>query len=98
MDDEPVELVNLRLVATVPGDQPELREPPARRQAVPGRRRAGFDGEWQEVDVWRRADLGAGSKLEGPAVLELAESTVLLRPGWRGTVDDVGTLVLERQP
>jgi N-methylhydantoinase A len=98
MDDEPVELVNLRLVATVPGDQPELREPPARRQAVPGRRRAGFDGEWQEVDVWRRADLGAGSKLEGPAVVELAESTVLLRPGWRGTVDDVGTLVLERQP
>jgi N-methylhydantoinase A len=98
MDDEPLELVNLRLVATVPGDKPELREPPARRKAVPGRRRAGFDGDWLEVDVWRRAELGAGSELEGPAVVELAESTVLLRPGWRGAVDEAGTLVLERRP
>jgi N-methylhydantoinase A len=97
MDDEPLELVNLRLVATVPGDKPELREPPPRREAVPGRRRAGFDGEWLEVDVWRRTDLGAGSELEGPAVVELAESTVLLRPGWRGAVDEAGTLVLERR-
>jgi N-methylhydantoinase A len=97
MDDEPLELVNLRLVATVPGDKPELREPPPRRKAVPGRRRAGFDGDWVEVDVWRRADLGAGSELEGPAVVELAESTVLLRPGWRGAVDEAGTLVLERR-
>jgi hypothetical protein len=30
--------------------------------------------------------------------VELAESTVLVRPGWQGTVDRVGTLVLERQP
>jgi N-methylhydantoinase A/oxoprolinase/acetone carboxylase beta subunit len=48
--------------------------------------------------VWRRADLGAGSGIRGAAVVELAESTVLVRPGWQGTVDRVGTLVLERQP
>jgi N-methylhydantoinase A len=98
MEDETVELVNLRLVATVPGAKPELREGPPRRAAVPGRRRAGFDGDWLEVDVWRRADLGAGSGIRGAAVVELAESTVLVRPGWQGTVDRVGTLVLERQP
>jgi N-methylhydantoinase A len=98
MEDETVELVNLRLVATVPGAKPELREGPPRRAAVPGRRRAGFDGDWLEVDVWRRADLGAGSGIRGAAVVEFAESTVLVRPGWQGTVDRVGTLVLERQP
>jgi N-methylhydantoinase A len=98
MEDETVELVNLRLVATVPGAKPELREGPPRRAAVPGRRRAGFDGDWLEVDVWRRADLGAGSGIQGAAVVEFAESTVLVRPGWQGTVDQVGTLVLERQP
>jgi N-methylhydantoinase A len=98
MEDETVELVNLRLVATVPGAKPELREDPPRRAAVPGRRRAGFDGDWLEVDVWRRADLGAGSGIRGAAVVEFAESTVLVRPGWQGTVDRVGTLVLERQP
>jgi N-methylhydantoinase A len=97
MEDEPVELVNLRLVATVPGRRPELSEPPPRRRAEPARRRAGFGRDWHEVDVWRRADLGAGSGLEGPAVVEFAESTVLLRPGWRATVDEVGTLVMERR-
>jgi N-methylhydantoinase A len=96
MEDETVELVNLRLVATVPGAKPELREGPPRRAATPGRRRAGFDGDWLDVDVWRRADLGAGSTIQGAAVVELAESTVLVRPGWRGTVDQAGTLLLER--
>jgi len=97
MDDEPVELVNLRLVATVPGDKPRLREglPPP---TVPcGRRRASFDGDWREVDVVDRADLGAGSAVGGPAVVELAESTLLVRPGWRGTVDQAGALILEHQ-
>jgi N-methylhydantoinase A len=96
MDDEPVELVNLRLVATVPGDQPELREAPASGGVPCGRRRASFDGGWQEVDVVSRDDLGAGSGVQGPAVVEFAESTLLVRPGWRGTVDHAGALVLER--
>jgi N-methylhydantoinase A len=96
MDDEPVELVNLRLVATVPGDKPELREASASGEVPCGRRRAGFDGDWREVDVVRRDDLGAGSGVHGPAVVEFAESTLLVRPGWRGTVDQAGALVLER--
>jgi len=29
-------------------------------------------------------------------VVEFAEATCLVRPGWAGTIDDVGTLVLER--
>jgi N-methylhydantoinase A len=98
MEDEPVELVNLRLVATVPGDKPALREGPSRPQAAGGRRRASFDGDWRDVDVVRRADLGVGAEVGGPAVVEFAESTLLVRPGWRGTVDEVGALVLERPP
>jgi N-methylhydantoinase A len=98
MEDEPVELVNLRLVATVPGDKPALREGPSRRQGGGGRRRASFDGDWHDVDVVRRADLGVGAEVGGPAVVEFAESTLLVRPGWRGTVDEVGALVLERPP
>ena len=96
MEDEVVELVNLRLVATVPRDKPDLHEAPPRRDANPTRRSASFDGGWQEIDVYDRDDLGVHGKLQGPAVVEFAESTLLVRPGWRATVDDVGTLVLER--
>ncbi|HWD42678.1 MAG TPA: hydantoinase/oxoprolinase family protein [Actinomycetota bacterium] len=97
MEDEAVELVNLRLVATVPRDKPDLSEAPPRRARRPTRRRARLDDGWQEIDVRERATLGVGSELEGPAVVEFAESTLLVRPGWRATVDEVGTLNLERQ-
>jgi N-methylhydantoinase A len=98
IDDEPVELVNLRLVATVPGEAPRLREGPPPGEAACGRRRASFGGDWRDVDVVDRADLGAGSTVGGPAVVELPESTLLVRPGWRGTVDRAGALVLEPAP
>jgi N-methylhydantoinase A len=95
-DDAGVELVNLRLTATLPGPRPTLREAPAGDRSGPGRREVSVDGDWREVDVLDRADLGAGSKVEGPAVVEFAEATCVVRPGWRGTIDEVGTLVLER--
>jgi N-methylhydantoinase A len=97
MEDEAVELVNLRLVATVPREKPDLRERPAPRDARPTRRAVSLDGGWQEVDVHDRAALGAGGELHGPAVVEFAESTLLVRPGWWARVDEVGTLVLERR-
>src|SRR5512133_2040344 len=67
MEDEVVELVNLRVVATVSRAKPDLHEAPPRRDAAPTRRRASFDSDWREIDVWERSDLGTGSKLRGPA-------------------------------
>jgi N-methylhydantoinase A len=96
MDDEGVELVNLRLIATVPVEKPEPQEPPAEGDADSGRREVNFDGEWREVPVLDRDLMGKGSEVEGPAIVEFAESTCVVRPGWRGAVDNVGTLILER--
>jgi N-methylhydantoinase A len=95
MQDESVELVNLRLVATVPVEKPELAEPSAGGEPEAGRREANFDGEWREVPVFDRERMGEGSEVAGPAIVEFKESTCVVRPGWRGAVDGVGTLVLE---
>jgi len=97
MEDEPVELVNLRLIATVPIEKPELEEPPAEDGGESGRRAANFDGEWREVPILDREKMGEGSVVSGPAIVEFKESTCVVRPGWRGAVDGVGTLVLERE-
>jgi N-methylhydantoinase A len=97
MEDEPIELVNLRLVATVPVEKPELDEPPAEGEAGSDQREANFDGEWREVPVFDRERMGEGSEVTGPAIVEFKESTCVVRPGWRGAVDGVGTLVLERE-
>jgi N-methylhydantoinase A len=97
MDDERVELVNLRLISTVPVEKPELREPEPEEDAEAGHREANFDGEWLEVAVLDREKMGEGSEVAGPAIVEFKESTCVVRPGWSGTVDGVGTLVLERE-
>ncbi|MBA2535029.1 MAG: hydantoinase/oxoprolinase family protein, partial [Rubrobacter sp.] len=97
MDDEAVELVNLRLISTVPVDKPELAESQPEGEPESGRREANFGGEWVEVPVLDRGRMGLGSEVEGPAIVEFKESTCVVRPGWRGAVDDVGTLVLERR-
>lgn len=97
MEDETVELVNLRLIATVPVDKPELKEPSPEGKAEPARREADFGGEWLEVPVLRREEMGKGSEVSGPAIVEFRESTCVVRPGWGGAIDGAGTLVLERE-
>jgi N-methylhydantoinase A len=97
MEDEAVELVNLRLISTLPVEKPGLDEPEPEGDAAAGEREANFDGEWLTVPVLDRERMGEGSQVEGPAVVEFRESTCVVRPGWSGRVDGVGTLVLEKQ-
>jgi N-methylhydantoinase A/oxoprolinase/acetone carboxylase beta subunit len=54
------------------------------------------DEEWVEVPAYARDDLGAGSRLEGPCLVDFAEATLVVADGWSGRVDDAGTVVLER--
>jgi N-methylhydantoinase A len=96
MDGEEVELVNARLVATQPVERPELSEPDPDGDERAGTREANFDGDWAEVPVFRRAGMGEGTRVEGPAIVEFPEATCVVRPGWAGAVDAAGTLVLER--
>ena len=96
MDDEPVELVSLRLVATVAVERPQLHEDEPAAEPRPRARTARFDGDPQEMPVLARAELGRGSRVDGPAIVEFAEATCAVRPGWAGAIDAAGTLVLER--
>jgi N-methylhydantoinase A len=94
MEGEPVEVVNLRVTALVREEVSEPVEPDAPEDVEPERRSVLFD-EWTEVDVWSRASLGRGSKIEGPCIVDLEDATCVVRPGWAGVIDGFGTLVLE---
>lgn len=103
IDDEPVEVVNLRVVATQPGTAPDLAEAPGsaatrdgRADGFVGRREVLLEGGVVRAAVHNRTRMTTGGLVQGPAVVELPEATCLVRPGWRGAVDSVGTLVLER--
>jgi N-methylhydantoinase A len=99
-EDEPVELVNLRLRAVGLIRKPELRE----IQQISGKpfpigvRSVYFEGPdtWVETPIYERVDLGAGSAFQGPAIVDQYDSTTVVYPGWRGEVDRFGVLNLRR--
>jgi len=55
-----------------------------------------IDGAWTDTAIYRRADLGAGCTLSGPAIILEETGTTLVAPGWAARVDDRANLILTR--
>jgi len=95
------EVVNWRVV--VQGPRPSLRMAPAHmagrsaREALKGSRQAYFPqpGGFLETPVFDRYRLSAGSVIEGPAIIEERESTVVVSPGAKVAIDDLFNLVVD---
>jgi len=90
---EPKELVNLRVTATRERD-PVSTTYGGTEEAKKGTREAFFEGEFTETAVYDREQVASGGEIAGPAILDQAESTTVIPPGWEGTVSADGTLVL----
>ena len=95
--DEPAELVSLRTTVSGLLPKPPMVQSLDRGSADPApleTRRIYFSetGDFVATPVYRRADLGAGAAIEGPAVIEEEASTTLLLPGDRLGVDEHGNL------
>ncbi|SNR54977.1 hydantoinase/oxoprolinase family protein [Halorubrum vacuolatum] len=94
--DETVEIVNLRVMATVEGADPVIRHD-GKGDARLGSREAYFpDVGSRETTVYDRDRLESGTAITGPAVLEQAESTTVVPPGWAGEVLTDGAVALRR--
>ena len=86
-------LVNARaaVIGVLPG-VPQEPVRPARADAAPrGERRIWLRG-WTSVQVFEFDALAPGQAIAGPAIVESAMTTVLLRPGNRATVTPHGWL------
>ncbi len=89
--DQELELVTIRVSATLPGADVAMGAGAAGADWTEGARRATLDGAELELRVLRGSP-PPGAGFEGPAVVELAESTLLAPAGWRGEVDEHGTI------
>jgi len=100
---EAIEFVNLRCVASC--------QPPAPLPGVVwagtglpprGMRPVSFDSRqgYRDVAVYQRGDLGAGSRIEGPAIIEQGDTTTVIHPGQSCIGAASGSLVIcwERRP
>jgi N-methylhydantoinase A len=106
--DQSIEIVNLRLVVTVPRMDDAIRgwlsTPWApERAAAPTRRAVVFDDPARPVEasIYWRPGVMAGTEIDGPAVIEEANSTTFVPPGDRAAIDQWGNIVItlgERGP
>jgi N-methylhydantoinase A len=85
--DAEVELVTVRVTAAEPG--PEVSPDVESAGATRSRRDTAFG-----PTTVLRGEPAPGDDVEGPAIVELAESTLVVPPGWQGRVEAGGTVRL----
>ena len=100
LDDVPVELQLIRLVAYGLIERPSLRQSDTTGTAAAaetGTRDVFFEEEdgFVATKVYDRNGLLPGARLEGPAIVEQMDSTVLIRPGMSADVDRYFNLILD---
>ena len=92
--EQELELVTIRVTATTAGVDVELAGGDDEADVERSRREATLDGEPDRARGAAR-DPVPRHQVDGPAVVELPESTVLIPPGWTSEVDATGTIRVE---
>jgi len=94
--DQEAVLVNARVA--VVGELPQLPQEPAlslRPPATHSAERKIYLGAWRTVPIYQFDALAPGQPIEGPAVIESATTSVLLRPGDRARTTALGWLDID---
>jgi len=99
--DEPLQIVNLRLSAI--GHLEDLGLKPTHgsdgtvEDALRGQRKVFFRGSGAvECEIFARDALPARGHVPGPAIIEAADTTIVVPPGWGARIDPREFLVMER--
>ena len=102
LPEEPLEVVNLRVRCVARRPRPELPRARITGAATPapdGVRRAYSPGEmcFREFAVYRGESMGGGCRLQGPAIVELPQTTLVVPAAFALTLDDAGSFILTRR-
>ena len=96
LEDAVVEVVHLTATALDRrAPTPAVTLAPGAAEAITVRPVSFEAGSWVETPIYRRAELGAGSRVVGPAVVEEVDSTTIVFPGQVAATHGSGSLFLE---
>jgi N-methylhydantoinase A len=98
MPGAPVELINLRVKAIGLTDKPRFESTPAQGEdpaaALKGYRDAFFDGSMRNTPVYDGMKMGNGNRLNGPAIIEQPNTTILVAPGYSMVCDSYSNYLM----
>jgi N-methylhydantoinase A len=95
--DMPVVIVNLRTVAIGKRSSAALPHSDSKAVGLPranSRRQVHFNG-WFDTPVYLRGDLAPGMQFDGPAIVEQSDTTTVVEPDMKVTVDAKGNLLVK---
>ena len=97
--EDPVRIANLRSVHQAGGHPEGFQNRayvPSGAEPCKGARPIHVTGAQGPVTatIWERAALAAGAVIVGPAIIEQADTTTLIEPGWQARVAPDGSLIL----
>jgi N-methylhydantoinase A len=100
LPDSPLEIATVRVVGrgTIKGVSLLESESGAGEDAsgaVTRKEQVYFDGGWKETPIYERGELRPGNAVAGPAVVVQDDTTTVIEPGYRGTVDSFGNILIE---
>jgi N-methylhydantoinase A len=99
LHDHPMRIVNLRTAVIGRRARPDLRSLAPRggaslAAACRGSRRARFGSQTVDTPVYERGLLPQGLRVEGPAIVEQADTTTVIPPDAWGVTDSWGNLII----
>ena len=98
--EQPVEIVTLRVTAA--GQVGQVQMPPIQGEnrtpdeAILERRQVYFEESdgFVPCPIYNRGGLNPGATLNGPAILEGMDATVVINPGWEAQIDKYGNCIM----
>ena len=101
LDAIPIRVLNIH-VAMI-GRRPKLHlaglAPPGGdiETAKQGMRQVYFSGKWCDATLYARHQLPVGAVIDGPAILEQQDATIVVEPELQAHVDRFGNIIIERR-
>ncbi|MFH1931502.1 MAG: hydantoinase/oxoprolinase family protein [Pseudomonadota bacterium] len=94
-----IEIANVRLsaigVTTQPKIKPLVTKTKSIKDALKETRKVHFDGQYLEVNVYERARLPITAAIGGPCLIEQLDSTTLVPPGFKMSVDQYSNIIIK---
>ena len=97
LDGIPIRVMNLRYarIGVRPKFDLAVLAPEGTGSTAPlGTQRVFQQGQWHDATRYARLQLPVGTRIDGPAILEQADTTVWLEPGFHAEVDAFGNLLV----